>query len=48
MSFQYNRKSVVDNCVVSESLIENVIYFHVNVHIPHLSDLAKLSLKISA
>ena len=38
---------MVDYCIVSESLIENVIYFHVHDHIPHLSDNAKLSLKLS-
>ena len=47
-SFQYNGNSVVDYCIVSEGLIEHVLYFHVHDHIPHLSDHAKLSVKLSA
>ena len=47
-SFQYNGNSVVDYCIVSEGLTEHVLYFHVHDHIPHLSDHAKLSLKLSA
>ena len=47
-SFQYNCNRVVDYCNVSESSIESVIYFHVHDHIPHLSDHAKLSLKLTA
>ena len=47
-SFQYNGNSVADYCIVSEDLIEDVIYFHVHDHLPHLSDHAKLSLKLSA
>ena len=46
-SFQYNGNSVVDYFIVSEDLIEGVIYFHVHEHLPHLSDHAKLSLKLS-
>ena len=46
-SFQYNGNSVVVYCIVSEDLIEDVIYFHVHDHLPHLSDHAKLSLKLS-
>ena len=47
-SFQYNGNSVVDYCIVSESLIKDVIYFHVHVHLPYLSDHAKLFLKLKA
>ena len=47
-SFQYNGNSVVDYCIASEGLIEHVLYFHVHDHIPHLSDHAKLSVKLSA
>ena len=47
-SFQYNGNSVVDYFIVSEGLIEHVLYFHVHDHIPHLSDHAKLSVKLSA
>ena len=47
-SFQYNGNSVVDYCIVSESLIKEVIYFHVHDHLPYLSDHAKLSLKLKA
>ena len=44
---QYSRNSIVDYCIVSEDLIEDVIYFHVHDHLPHLSDHAKLPLKLS-
>ena len=47
-SFQYNGNSVVDYCIVSEGLIEHVLYCHVHDHIPHLSEHAKLSVKLSA
>ena len=40
---------MADYCIVSESLTECVyLYIHVHDHIPHLSDHAKLSLKLSA
>ena len=42
--FPHNGYSVVDYCIVSEDLNEDVIYFHVHDHLPHLSDHAKLSL----
>ena len=46
-SFQYNGNSVVDYGIVSDCLVDNVLYFHVHDHIPHLSDHAKLSMKLS-
>ena len=47
-SFQYNGNSVVDYCIVSDDIIESVLSFHVHDHIPHLSDHAKLSVKLAA
>ena len=37
-----------NNCIASEGLIEFVLFFHVHDHIPHLTDHAKLSVKLSA
>ena len=39
---------VVDYCIVSDDIIESVLFFHEHNHIPHLSDSAKLSVKLSA
>ena len=47
-SFQYNRNSVADYCIISENVVNDVIYFHVHDHIPYLSDHAKISLKLIA
>ena len=44
--FQYNGNSVVDYCLISNTFTRNILYFH--VHIPLLSDHAKLSCQIFA
>ena len=38
----------MDYYIVSDDIIESVLFFHVHNHIPHLSDHAKLSVKLAA
>ena len=44
--FQYNGNSVVDYCIVSELLFNNILYFHVQDHYPLLSDHSLISVRI--
>ena len=46
--FQYNGNSVVDYCIVSDKIYENILYFQVENHIPHVSDHAKIVVKLHA
>jgi hypothetical protein len=46
--FQYSGNSVVDYCLISDQIFEKVLFFQVEDHIPHLSDHAKLTLKLHA
>ena len=47
-SFQYNGNSVVDYCLISNSVTNNVLYFKVHDHIPVLSYHSKLTCQIVA
>ena len=46
--FQYNGNSVVDYCIVSESLFRNVLFFHVQELKPLLNDHAVITTKLYA